>query len=121
MAAAFLARHPHLPAVLLAAVLACAILLADPVPGHHYSLEAQQRAAVAADVIAGSSRGTQGLVGSLELAPLPTLVVIFVGLLPYVPVTPLLSSVAAAAGSALLAVYVNALWRAHGVRAALRP
>ena len=117
---ALLARHPNLPAALLAAALACGVLVAERAPARHYSLEARQRAAVAADVIAGASRGSQGLVGSLQLAPLPTVLVILIGLVPFVPVTPALSSVVAAGAAALLAACVNALWRAHGVRAALR-
>ncbi|NLW51517.1 MAG: hypothetical protein GXY85_11855 [Candidatus Brocadiaceae bacterium] len=112
--------HRNLAAAALAIGLACALLLIDPTPAHHYSLEARQRTALAADVISGASRGTQGLVGSLHLAPLPTIVVVLIGLIPFVPITPLLNSVAAAGAAALLAAYVHAVWRAHGVHPALR-
>ena len=120
MGNAFLSRHPNLPAVLLAAVLAYAVLATADVPPQGYSQEAVERAAVAADVASGASRGPQGLVGSLYLSPLPTLLVILAGLVPSVGETPALSAGVAAGAAALLVICLNALWRAHGVRAALR-
>jgi hypothetical protein len=120
MRISILHRHETLLAVLLAVGVAVAILATARMPERHYSLEARQRAAVAADVIAGASRGTQGLVGSLYLAPLPTVLIIFLGLVPLVHVSPLLSSVVAAGAAASLALYVNASWRRHGIPAALR-
>jgi hypothetical protein len=117
---AFAARHDTLLALALALALAVGLVATAHPSQRHYSLEARQRAAVAADVIAGTSRGTQGLVGSLELAPLPTILIIFVGLVPLVSLEPMLATVVAAGAAAALALYVNALWRRHGVPAALR-
>jgi len=120
MNARFLSRHETLTVALLATAVAASILAAGGMPARHYSLEARQRAAVAADVISGVSRGTEGLVGSLYLAPLPTVLVIFAGLLPLVAVTPALGAVVAAAATVLLAAYANTSWRRHGVTGALR-
>jgi len=107
-------------AVVFAVGIAVAVLVTARMPERHFSLEARQRASVATDVITGASRGTQGLVGSLYLAPLPTVLIIFLGLVPFVHVTPLLSSVVAAGATAFLALYVNANWRRHEIPAALR-
>ncbi|MCK4373758.1 MAG: hypothetical protein KAX19_00475 [Candidatus Brocadiae bacterium] len=113
-------RRDTLCAALLAGAIAVAILVTGQTDEQHYSLEARQRTALAADVIAGASRGTQGLVGSLYLAPLPTVLIIFASLLPLVRFTPALSSAVAAGATVCLAVYINGMWRRHGVRAALR-
>jgi hypothetical protein len=113
-------RLEDLLAVLMTVGVALGILVSSHMPARSYSLEARQRAAVAADVISGSSRGTQGLVGSLYLAPLPTVLVIFLGLLPFVPATPALGAVVAAGATVFLALYVHRSWRAHGVPLTLR-
>ena len=115
-----LPRSETFIAVALAVSVAAGVVVTGRQPARHYDLEARQRTAVAADVIAGTPRGTQGLVGSLDLAPLPTVLVILVGLVPFVPLTPALASVVAAAAAGALALYVNALWRRHGVPLPLR-
>ncbi len=113
-------RWGNLLALALAVIVMAGVLKTGPTRKIHYSLEAQQRAAVAEDVVRGTSRGNQGLVGSLYLAPLPTVLAILVSLLPTASITPALSSIVAAGAAVLLACYVNALWRRHGVMAWLR-
>jgi hypothetical protein len=116
----FVRRHPDFLPALLAALLAAGVLVTAWTPARQYCAEARRRAAVAADLVAGYSRGNQGLVGSLNLAPLPTVLVVLGGLVPFVPPGVVLNAVVAAAAAAALAAYVAGLWRRHGVPAVLR-
>jgi hypothetical protein len=114
-------RHRRmLPVLLVACALAVAVLLTGLESSRHYCSEAQVRASVAGDVVSARARGTQGLVGSLSLAPLPTVLIILMGLLPFVSIGPALNAVVGAGGAVLLAVSLDWLWRRHRVSAAVR-
>ena len=122
----FLQRYESVLAGLLACGLAACVVAWRPAEAG-YCLEARQRAAVARDMVgtggeAGrdQSRGNQGLIGSLYLAPLPTVVVVLMGLMPWVRVTPFLCCVASALSAAGAGLYVHNMWRRHGVSVALR-
>jgi len=86
-----------------------------------YCQEARDRVAVARDLTASASdelrsqsRGHEGLVGSLFQAPLPTLAVVVMAIVPGVPYSPFLLSLLAAVSLALCASYISTSWkRAH--------
>ncbi len=89
-------------------------------PGGVPSQDAMVRCGVANDLLAGTTRGRQGLVGSLYWTPLPTLVV-----LPLLRVHPVMATgfaacAAAAASYALLCAFLNGWWAAHGLSGPLR-
>lgn len=119
-------KHDRWFVGLLLVAVAIAIVLLRPDEGIEYSAEAQHRVMVARDITAHSeeetldqSRGNQALVGSLLLAPLPTIMLAFAGLLPGVHVTTGLSGAISGVTFALFAAYVYHYWRRHGVSASL--
>jgi len=84
------------------------------------SSEAVHRAMVARDLLDGLSRGRQGLVGSLSLAPLPTVVLSLASVVPYVSPTAFTSAVVAGISALLLCLYADRLWSEEGISPWLR-
>jgi len=95
------------------------IVLSGGRPGA-WSAEAYHRAMVAGDLVQGLSRGRQGLVGSLALAPLPTVAVAFLSVVPQVGTGPGAGALLAALSALLLALYANRLWAEEGLSGWLR-
>ncbi len=85
-----------------------------------YSLEAFYRAMAANDLLDGLSRGRQALVGSLQMAPLPTVFLAILAALPIFNATEALCVAIAAGCGLLLCRQLNDLWRAAGIPAPLR-
>jgi hypothetical protein len=81
-----------------------------------YSIEARQRVSVARDLFDGLSRGRQALVGSLEYAPLPTILIAMLSVVPSIGPTPILARVLAVLAACALSCYVYGLWRRSGIR-----
>jgi len=89
-------------------------------PGGIPSQDAIVRCGIGSDLLAGLTRGRQGLVGSMYWAPLPTLTV-----LPLLRIHPFMTTgfaacAAAAASYALLCAFLNGWWAAHGLSGTLR-
>lgn len=84
------------------------------------SVEALHRSKVAQDLLKGQSRGRQGLVGSMSLPPLPTVLAGILSVLPWVEPAPLFWSLIAAISALILILYANRLWHAEGVSPWLR-
>ena len=92
------------------------------------SREALHRVRTAQDLQRGLSRGRQGLVGSLSMAPLPTIIVSLCLAIPYVDTAclqgargvGLYGSVLAALFGIVLGLYLNRLWAREGVCGPLR-
>ena len=126
MAPNLLYRHDRWLAIVVLVLAATVVLLVRPTENMLYSPEASQRVEIARDVTARAhdldldqSRGNQALVGSLLLAPLPTVLLALAGLLPGVHVTAALSSAVSAFAFALFAAYVYHYWRRQGVSGAI--
>jgi len=99
--------------------LVALIIVVGHVTGGQYCLESKQRAWVARDLVRGLSRGWEGLVGSLEMPPVPTLAVAALGVIPFVGFTAS-GSIVSGLAAGLLALYVNRLWEREGISRALR-
>ena len=113
-----------MPDRLVGAAFACMVLAVVMLLGHitgaEVSLEARRRAWVVGDLLSGHLRGFEGLVGSLGLTPLPTLLMAGLSLLNLGSTSPLLGSVMAALGAGALAMYLDAKWAARGIRRTIR-
>ena len=101
-------------------VVLALVMLLGHVTGAEPSLEARRRAWVVGDLLSGNLRGFEGLVGSLGLSPLPTLVVGALSLLSFGAVSPLFGCIASALGAGAMALYLDAKWAAHGVQQLIR-
>jgi hypothetical protein len=102
---------------LLALTLALLIVGWGRVRREPYAQEALDRVAVARDLTAATgdrrrsqARGHEGLVGSLFQAPLPTLAIVVLAVLPGVSHSALVLSLIAAVSLALCASYISASW-----------
>ena len=115
----FVTRHERLLVAAALIVLIALIIVVGHVPQAQYSLECKRRAWVAQDLAAGLSRGREGLVGSLDMPPLPTAIMAALGIVPFVSF-PAAGCIVSGLAPGLLAVYVNALWRRRGISRALR-
>ena len=111
----FLREREKLLEVGFVLLMLCFLLLPWRSSEARQSPEPKHRAAVACDLLEGATRGRQGLVGSTELPPLPTVLIAVIGLLPFVDPSLLASSVVSALAAVLLAVYMNRLWAAEGI------
>ncbi len=107
--------------VLLLYLLTAAVIVAVGIRGSApYSVESWYRTMAANDLLEGLSRGRQALVGSLRVAPLPTVMLAIAAAFPLVTVSQMTSVVIAAISALLLCWYVNGLWRSAGVHPAMR-
>lgn len=84
------------------------------------STEALYRARVADDLFAGLSRGRQGFVGSLRMAPLPTVAISLVSSIPGIMHGPWAGYLIGLISTLFLCVYADRLWRSVGVSAWIR-
>lgn len=96
------------------------IVMALAYPEFTPSSEALHRTRVARDLLDGSSRGRQGLVGSLQVAPLPTVVISLVSAGLYAAPAPWVSILVAAGFTLFLCLYTNRLWGRAGITACIR-
>lgn len=85
-----------------------------------YSSETLYRTLTAQDLLNGLTRGRQALVGSLHLAPLPTIFISIIASLPFVPTNELISVVIAAFSGIIFCGYMNWHWRLAGVKSPYR-
>lgn len=99
----------------VAGLLVAAILLSGQFPRPHYAMEPVRRAMVARDLLGGLSRGRQGLVGSPQVAPLPTVLIVLLSLIPSVGPTPAAGCLVAAVAALLLCFHINRLWAGEGI------
>jgi len=111
-------RHDLLALVLSGALVLVILFTAGVSPG--YSAESVRRASVARDLVAGLSRGRQGLVGSLVLAPVPTAAVALLSAVPRVGAQAISGCILAGFSAVFLCMYVNRLWAREGISAWLR-
>ncbi len=102
--------------ILVIVVIVLAALSGSP----SYSLESFHRTMAAEDLLDGLSRGRQALVGSLRMAPLPTVLLGIAAGLPLVSVSQAVCVIMAAAGAFVLCWYLNSLWRSEGISPAIR-
>jgi len=108
------------PALLVFGVLILIIIITGQLPGSPYSTESVHRTMVARDLLAGLSRGRQGLVGSPALAPLPTIIVTFLALIPFIKLTAICGAILAGIATLLLCLYLNRSWAREGISPWLR-
>lgn len=97
------------------AVVIVGVTLAGVLSRTVHSTEAIHRAMVARDLVAGLSRGRQGLIGSLSMAPLPTAVLSVFSALPYTEPSAWAGAVIAGLSTLFLCLYGDHLWRREGI------
>ncbi len=103
----------------LLAIMVILTIIVAPFPSGA-SPEALHRASVAEDLLTGNTRGRQGLVGSLNMAPLPTLAVSLVSAAIYVTPSAWVCILIAVASTLFLCLYTNRLWFRAGISPWLR-
>jgi hypothetical protein len=96
------------------------IIVTGQRPGGPYSTESIHRTMVAKDLLEGASRGRQGLVGSPVLAPLPTIVIALLSLIPFVKIAALWGAIVAGAATVCLCIFSNRMWAQEGLSPWLR-
>ena len=110
----------RLMGVAFTCVVLAVVMLLGHLTGAELSLEARRRAWVVGDMLSGNLRGFEGLVGSLGLSPLPTLMMAAFGVLSFGASSPLLACVVSIFGAGALAVYLDSRWSEHGVQRPIR-
>jgi len=109
------ARPPHDVIALLLLGGLIAWIIASGWPAARYASEPFYRSQLARDLLAGLSRGRQGLVGSLAFAPLPSVAVTLLSALPGVGERALAGPLLAGLSALALCLYANRLWAAQGI------
>ena len=113
-------RRRDIAALVFFAVLIVAVTMTGILSRTIQSTEAIHRAMVARDLLAGLSRGRQGLIGSPTMAPLPTLALSLLSIIPYVYPAAWSGAVIAGGSTLFLCLYGDHLWSREGISPWLR-